>query len=244
MKRYFFLLTLTLFFSFGGGFFMGFADEKILDRLGLGPPTITFLTEDSDLISDNLIQVISKQSGVRLKILKASSFEDFQKFSLEAELVLARICWLEQLKFNAEQIDLRQQPWVDKNISPDFLTFNHRNIKFVPLFWNIGNSLHTNRLENGEALNIKQSMNLMLVGLLAKASEYTSRVTEVLIKKSIIQTWVETIPWATTYMSLDESLIEKYQKAAYLRELPFQNISLVEAGHPDCNINLKDLINH
>lgn len=223
---------------------MGFADEKILDRLGLGPPTITFLTEDSDLISDNLIQVISKQSGVRLKILKASSFEDFQKFSLEAELVLARICWLEQLKFNAEQIDLRQQPWVDKNISPDFLTFNHRNIKFVPLFWNIGNSLHTNRLENGEALNIKQSMNLMLVGLLAKASEYTSRVTEVLIKKSIIQTWVETIPWATTYMSLDESLIEKYQKAAYLRELPFQNISLVEAGHPDCNINLKDLINH
>jgi hypothetical protein len=237
VQRALILISLTLIAGLSIGFFIGQSDEQILRQLGLGRASLTLVIEDSNILNDDLIHLFEAQSNISLRVLKAQSFEDFKKFSLEADLWIARTCWLERLALIKPTPGLINESWAKKNISPDFLTFNHQEISSAPVLWNVGESLHANGLEKAFDREFK-TLPLFLIGIKAIDSTAAHRAVEELTKRQFIQTWVETVPWATTYMSLDESLIEKYQKASFIRELPFQRLELVDGKNPKCDLKI------
>jgi hypothetical protein len=240
--RVVFLASLTVAVGFAIGFIIGQSEDHTLQQWGLGKTSVTLVVEDSQLLNEGLIHLFETQTNLTLRVLKAQTFEDFNKFSLEADIWIARICWLERLALVKPTNGLVHESWAEKNISPDFLTFNHQEISSAPLFWNVGENLHVNWTEKGKENIINKGLPLFLIGIKSIDSPAARQAVDELTQRQFIQIWIETIPWATTYMSLDESLIEKYQKASFIRELPFQKLELVDANSPKCDININKSI--
>lgn len=226
IKRALILSTLVILFGFGGGFFIGQASNQTLDRLGLLPLPITAVFEDSELFSPELEALFTEQTGLRLRVLSASNYDDFKNFSTDADIWIARTCWLERISASYPTPSLVHSDWALKNISPDFITFNHRELPFAPLFWT-----------TGSPADRTQTIALYLIGIKARNNDRGRKVVAALTEKRWIQTWTETISLATTYMTLDETLLDRDQKAAFLRELPFQRLELVTSTSDKCDIS-------
>ncbi len=217
------------------GFYIGQADKRILSRLGLISDTITLVAENSNFFSPAVIQSFEQESGLHLRILEANNFEDFRKFSVDADLWLARTCWLERLSNFRKTPSLVHEAWAEKNISPDFLIFKHQELHSAPLFWRIEEQTPPSSTKTAIANDTKQKISLTLIGIKSRKTKLAKLGVEILTSKSFIQRWLQETSWSTTYMTLDESFIKKNQKAGSIRDLPFQKLELIDSQNTKCD---------
>lgn len=223
------------------GFYIGQADKRFLSRLGLISDTITLVAEDSGLFPPNVIKYFEQESGLHLKILEADNFEDFRKFSIDADLWLGRTCWLERLSIYRQTPTLVHESWAEKNISPDFMIFKHQELHSAPLFWRVEESKFQPKENNNLQTTSKEKIALFLIGIKSRKTKLARLGVEILTARNFIEKWALETKWSSTYMTLDESLLPKKQKAGSIRDLPFQRLELVDAQSPHCDVKIINL---
>ena len=132
--------------------------------MGLYNAPLYVLVDGPSLLNKDLQKELEQDLGLKLRILVANNYNEFKSFSLETNLLLARTCWLERLSSNKQADPLSKEAWVQSNISPDFLTFEHEQIESVPLLWTFGKFPHAveDRLKN---FKLEESYPIILFGI-------------------------------------------------------------------------------
>ncbi len=227
------LSILTSVLAFGSGYFMATAKPETLKKWGLYTPPVTLLVDGEMLLSPNLQRELEIDSGKKIKILVAQNYNDLKKFSENADLIIARTCWLERLNLQPDLDFLeKNKKWIYETISPDFLTFEHEKLHSIPLLWTFGKKPHATEERIKNLLN-ESTYEMTLIGMVVLKP--AKDVMDTIFDKKWMQKWIETIPLSTTYMTLDEELIEATQKARFFRELDFRKIKKITPQSPDCD---------
>lgn len=232
-KKILILSTLSIFLGFAGGFFMGSANEETLKKINLYREPTVILVDGKSLLNEALQQDLEHDSGKRTKVLIAENYNDLKIFSTDAQLIIARTCWLERLfSTSVSTQEKKINEWLKNQISPDFLTHEQQQQDYIPLLWTFGKTPHAteDRLKN---IPGEKEYPMTLIGL--KVIKEEKNILNILTSKKWMKKWMTSLPLATTYMTMDEELISNSQKARFFRELDFRKIKRINANSTDCD---------
>lgn len=210
LKRVLFLTALTVLLGFGGGFFMGRANDKKLTDWGLKPPRLRILVEKPELFPLQMKELLELETGIRLEVQNFENEKSLTEMVKYFDIFLGSNCLIERVQMDSE--DLHDLPSVTRNISPDFITITQKQSSVIPLLWKFSK-------EQGfeiVSLRVKRASNTQSMDLL-----------EAWLKKDFMERWSHDSSMSNTFMTLDESSLAPELKASWLRTIPLTSLSLL-----------------